>query len=85
MTPQVASTHPTRERHLSKTSVNGAARTAEVETLAAVAEDPGLVPGTHREAHTYSSSRGCGTLFWPLWPTGTHDAHTHMQAKHPYT
>jgi hypothetical protein len=40
-----------------------------LRALAAFPEDLGVVPSTHRTAYSLcsSSSRGCYTLFWPLW------------------
>lgn len=56
-------------------------------TLATLAEDQGLDPSTHIQAHNHlqSSSRGSSTFFCPLWAPGTRVVHIHTtQAKLSY-
>jgi len=59
-------------------------RIQQLCSLAALAENPGSVPRTHRHLiNGYNSnSLGSGTLFWPLQAPDTQaqSAHTYMQA-----
>jgi hypothetical protein len=48
----------------------------ELRALAALAEDPDLVPGTLIAAYTLSFNRS-ETFVWPLWAPHAHMVHRH--------
>jgi hypothetical protein len=60
----------------------------QLRALAALAEDPGSVPGTHVEAHSHlklRSQRIPCSLLTSMGTRHTHSALTDTQAKHSYT
>lgn len=53
-----------------------------LRTLAAFAEDPGLVPRTHMAAH----NRRSDVPFWLPWAPGMYIVYTHAyRQRHSYT
>lgn len=47
---------------------------------AALPEDLGFIPSTHKAAHKHLEFQfqGIQCLFWPLWVLGTHIAHRYI-------